>query len=242
MARDGRILAVGFASGRWVQPDLHRLVRRNGSVVGVYAGLRPLLAGESESTSKLSREHAVSQSVSGLITVAGGKYTTYRVMAQDAVDAVLEEGQFPAVACTTDTIPLVGAEGFEQLWAQREALAAGAGLPVDIMEGLLRRHGGHSESVLELIGSDPVLAGRVDPGSGYLLAEAITAVEREAATTLADILVRRTRVALECGDGGRAAARRVGEVLISHCGWDPAVVEEQTAALATAPTTLAALG
>jgi len=228
---------IGQAN-RWFDRPLSRP-----DVLGVYAGVRPLVTEQgTTATASLSREHVVFNPVPGLLAIAGGKYTTYRVMAKDAVDAVLEEGQFPAVACTTDTIPLVGAEGFEQLWAQREALAAGAGLPVDIMEGLLRRHGGHSESVLELIGSDPVLAGRVDPGSGYLLAEAITAVEREAATTLADILVRRTRVALECGDGGRAAARRVGEVLISHCGWDPAVVEEQTAALATAPTTLAALG
>ena len=103
-------------------------------------------------------------------------------------------------------------------------------------------------SNLHGMASSPILAGNKlllacdQDTNAYLLAEAITAVEREAATTLADILVRRTRVALECGDGGRAAARRVGEVLVSHCGWDPAVVEEQTAALATAPTTLAALG
>jgi glycerol-3-phosphate dehydrogenase len=228
---------IGQAN-RWFDRPLSRP-----DVLGVYAGVRPLVTEQgTAATASLSREHVVFNPAPGLLAIAGGKYTTYRVMAKDAVDAVLKEGQFPAVGCTTDTVALVGAEGFDHLWAQREALATRVGLPVDLMEGLLRRHGGHTEHVLELIESDPVLAQRVDPGSGYLLAEVVTAVEREAATTLADILVRRTRVALEVGDGGRAAAARVGEVLVSHCGWDPADVGEQAQALVEAPTTIAALG
>jgi glycerol-3-phosphate dehydrogenase len=228
---------IGQAN-RWFDRPLSRP-----DVLGVYAGVRPLVTEQgTAATASLSREHVVFNPAPGLLAIAGGKYTTYRVMAKDAVDAVLKEGQFPAVGCTTDTVALVGAEGFDHLWAQREALATRVGLPVDLMEGLLRRHGGHTEHVLELIESDPVLAQRVDPGSGYLLAEVVTAVEREAATTLADILVRRTRVALEVGDGGRAAAARVGEVLVSHCGWDPADVGEQAQALVEAPTTMAALG
>ena len=98
-------------------------------VVGVYAGLRPLLSGESDDTSQLSREHAVVSPVAGLVMVAGGKYTTYRVMAKDAVDAVVARPARRKVpACCTETIPLVGAEGYAALWNQREQLAAESGL------------------------------------------------------------------------------------------------------------------
>ena len=96
-------------------------------VEGVYAGLRPLLAGEDAATSKLSREHAVAHSVPGLVVVAGGKYTTYRVMAADAVDEAvrgLETSQGKTVGpCVTEQIPLVGADGFHALWNQRRSLA-----------------------------------------------------------------------------------------------------------------------
>ena len=78
-------------------------------VVGVYAGLRPLLAGESDSTSKLSREHAVASPVRGLVTIAGGKYTTYRVMAKDAVDATVRELDKKVPASCTEDVPLLGA-------------------------------------------------------------------------------------------------------------------------------------
>src|SRR5690242_7865128 len=93
-------------------------------VVGIYAGLRPLLSGESEDTSRLSREHAVVSPVAGLVMVAGGKYTTYRVMAKDAVDAVAHSFSRKVPRCCTDTIPLVGAEGYAAAWNQRDRLAA----------------------------------------------------------------------------------------------------------------------
>jgi len=82
-------------------------------IVGVYAGLRPLLAGESEETSKLSREHAVARPVPGLVVVAGGKYTTYRVMASDAVDAAAYALDQAVPPSCTDAIPLVGAVGYQ---------------------------------------------------------------------------------------------------------------------------------
>lgn len=222
---------IGQAN-RWFERPLSRP-----DVLGVYAGVRPLVTETGASaTSAVSREHTVFNPVPGMLAIAGGKYTTYRVMAKDAVDAVIRAGGFAHVDCTTDEVPLVGADGFDQMWTQREQMAGRAGLPVDVMEGLLRRHGGHSEYVLDLIAQDPVLAQRIDPGSGYLLAEVVTAVEREAATTLADILIRRTHVALEVGDGGRSAAQRAGEVLIDRCGWGRDVVADQTEALLAEPT------
>jgi glycerol-3-phosphate dehydrogenase len=225
-------------ANRWFQRPLTR-----DDVLGVYAGVRPLVTEPgAAATASISREHVVFNPTPGLLAIGGGKYTTYRVMAKDAVDAVIREGGFPHVECTTDTIPLVGAEGFAEMWAAREQLAGEAGLPVDLMEGLLRRHGGHSQYVLDLIAQEPPLAERLDPASGYLLAEVVTAVEREAASTLADILIRRTRVALEVGDGGAAAAQRATEVLVRHCGWDAGSLEQQIQGLTAWPTTLPGLG
>ena len=86
-------------------------------VVGVYAGLRPLLIGESEETSRLTREHAVIESKTGLITIAGGKYTTYRVMARDAVDTALG---LHRVQSKTEEVALVGADGYQELWEERQ--------------------------------------------------------------------------------------------------------------------------
>ena len=98
-------------------------------VVGVYAGLRPLLAGESDSTSKLSREHAVASPVRGLVMVAGGKYTTYRVMAKDAVDAAVHGlGRSGVPESCTEDVPLLGADGYQALWHGREILAERVGL------------------------------------------------------------------------------------------------------------------
>ena len=124
-------------------------------IVGVYAGLRPLLQGESEATSKLSREHAVASPVAGLVVVAGGKYTTYRVMAKDAVDAAVESLPSKVPPSRTERVPLVGAEGFTAAWNQRHVRAQRAGLHVAWLEHLLRRYGSLTEEVLELVASEP---------------------------------------------------------------------------------------
>ena len=105
------------------------------SAVGAFAGLRPLVSGETDETSRLSREHAVASPVPGLTAIAGGKYTTYRVMAKDAVDAAavdLDE-PVPARPCT-DRVPLLGAEGSRRLWNRRHRIARDAGLQVARIE------------------------------------------------------------------------------------------------------------
>ena len=120
-------------------------------VEGVYAGLRPLLAGESDPTSKLSREHTVASPVPGLVVVAGGKYTTYRVMALDAVDAAVHGLGGAVPASCTERVPLVGADGFAAVWNQRWILAANAGLHIARVEQLLARYGSLTHEVLDLI-------------------------------------------------------------------------------------------
>jgi glycerol-3-phosphate dehydrogenase len=189
-------------------------------VEGVYAGLRPLLSGESESTSKLSREHVVGHPVPGLVVVAGGKYTTYRVMAKDAVDeAVRGMDQFVPESCT-DTIALAGAAGFEGVRNQRHRLAAQSGLHLARIEHLLGRYGSLIHDLLALIAADPALAQPLPGVDDYLLAEVVYAVTHEGARHLDDVLARRTRASIEAWDRGVSAAPVVAALMAPLLGWD----------------------
>jgi glycerol-3-phosphate dehydrogenase len=195
-------------------------------VVGIYSGLRPLLSAGAgkDGTSTLSREHAVLRPAPGLVLIAGGKYTTYRVMAQDAVDAAVasraELVNDTVPGSTTDKLPLVGAAGYASAWAARERTAREAGLSLATIEHLLRRHGDRATTVLDLVANDPELAAPIHPEAPYLMAEAVVAVTREGALGLTDVLVRRTRLALETRDGGMDVAHHVGTVLAPFMGWD----------------------
>ncbi|MCW2526518.1 MAG: glycerol-3-phosphate dehydrogenase [Pseudonocardiales bacterium] len=188
-------------------------------VEGVYAGLRPLLSGESDSTSKLSREHVVGHPVPGLVVVAGGKYTTYRVMAADAVDeAARGMDQRVAPSCTED-VPLDGADGYLALWNQRYELASSSGLHVERIEHLLGRYGSLITEVLSLLATDPALAEPLAGADDYLAVEALYAVRSEGARHLEDVLARRTRISIESWDRGVAAAPRVASLMGSVLGW-----------------------
>ncbi|KRC50120.1 MULTISPECIES: glycerol-3-phosphate dehydrogenase/oxidase [unclassified Nocardioides] len=193
-------------------------------VEGVFAGLRPLLAGESEATSKLSREHAVAHSVPGLVVVAGGKYTTYRVMAADAVDEAvhgLETVLGRKVGdCVTENIPLVGADGYHALWNQRRTLAAQSGLAINRVEHLLERYGSLVLEVLQLIAAEPDLGQPLPGAEDYLQAEAVYAVTHEGARHLDDILTRRMRISFETFDRGVQAAPHVAELVRGYLQWD----------------------
>ncbi len=148
-------------------------------IEGAYAGLRPLLSGESDSTSRLSRRHVVSHPVAGLVVIAGGRYTTYRVMAADAVDeATRRFGARVAPSCT-DRVPLTGAEGYQALWNQRHRLAAAAGQHVARIEHLLGRYGSLTPDLLHLLSEDPSLAEPLPGGEDYLAAEVVYAVTHE---------------------------------------------------------------
>src|SRR5439155_18383468 len=131
----------------------------------------------------------------GLVTVTGGKYTTYRVMAADVVDAAAKELPEPVPPSRTQFVPLAGAGGFRELWAEREAVATKSGLDLPTVAHLLRRHGSLAYEVLDLVEREPGLAERVHPGAPYLAAEMLHAVTHEDARHLDDILVRRTRLA-----------------------------------------------
>ncbi|MBU7596842.1 glycerol-3-phosphate dehydrogenase/oxidase [Streptomyces sp. P38-E01] len=189
-------------------------------VEGVYAGLRPLLAGESDATSKLSREHTVAHPVPGLVVIAGGKYTTYRVMAKDAVDEAVRALDHRVAECCTEQVPLAGAEGYHALWNARARLAARAGLHVVRVEHLLGRYGSLTEQLLELIAQDPELGKPLPAADDYLKAEIVYACTHEGARHLEDVLTRRTRISIETFDRGTRSARECAELMSGVLGWD----------------------
>ncbi|OII61060.1 glycerol-3-phosphate dehydrogenase [Streptomyces sp. CC53] len=188
-------------------------------VQGVYAGLRPLLAGESDATSKLSREHTVAHPVPGLVVVAGGKYTTYRVMAKDAVDEAVHGLDRRVAACVTEDVPLLGAEGYRALWNARARIAARTGLHVARVEHLLNRYGSLTEELLDLVAEDPSLGEPVTGADDYLRAELLYAASHEGARHLDDVLTRRTRISIETFDRGTRCARECAELMARVLGW-----------------------
>ena len=196
-------------------------------VEGVYAGLRPLLAGESEQTSKLSREHSVGQPVPGLTVIAGGKYTTYRVMAKDAVD-VARRGMSASVPdSVTERLALLGADGYEAMWNKRNALAASSGLHVTRIEHLLHRYGSCITDLLDLVAEDATLGEPVSSGSDYLRAEIVYATSHEGALHLDDVLTRRTRISIEDWDRGTGCARDVAMLMARVLDWDDGTIERE---------------
>jgi glycerol-3-phosphate dehydrogenase len=188
-------------------------------VEGVYAGLRPLLSGESESTSKLSREHAVAHTVPGLVVVAGGKYTTYRVMAQDAVDEAVRALDAKVPASVTDRIPLLGAEGYAAMKNARYQLAHRYGVHVARIEHLLGRYGSLATEVLEMVDADPTLGEPLAGAQDYLRAEIVYAASHEGARHLDDLLARRTRISIETFDRGVGAMEEAARLAAPVLGW-----------------------
>ena len=198
-------------------------------VEGVYAGLRPLLTGESDATSKLSREHGVWHTAPGLTTVAGGKYTTYRVMAEDTVDAAVKDlgGRIPK--SVTADLPLIGADGYQVEWNRRSALAAESGLSEGQIERLLGRHGSLISEILALVEQRPELAAPLPGSNEYILAEAYYATVAEGALHLDDVLTRRTRISVETWDRGVAAGDAVAPLMAEVLGWDNATIDRELA-------------
>ena len=201
-------------------------------IEGVYAGLRPLLAGESDSTSQLSREHAVARSQPGLVSVAGGKYTTYRVMAADAVDLAAEDLPGPVPDSVTADIPLLGAEGYAALVHQVPRLAATSGLPEWRVRRLLDRYGSLVHELFDLAAAEPDLWEPLEGAPEYLRAEIRYAATHEGALHLDDVLARRTRISIETPDRGVACAPAAAALVGAVLGWDEERVADEVEAYA----------
>jgi glycerol-3-phosphate dehydrogenase len=198
-------------------------------VEGVFAGLRPLLAGESEETSKLSREHIVAHSVPGLVVVAGGKWTTYRVMAKDAIDEAVRALDGSISESVTENIGLLGAEGYEAAWNKRHKIAKAYGVHRVRVEHLLNRYGVMTDELLDLIRERPELADPLPGADDYIGAEVVYAATHEGALHLDDVLARRTRISIESWDRGVAAAPVAAQLMAGPLGWDAARVEREVA-------------
>jgi glycerol-3-phosphate dehydrogenase len=203
-------------------------------VVGTWAGLRPLVAAASSGrTADLSRRHKVQRSRSGIVTITGGKLTTYREMAADTIDEVLEHVLGAPVLeraqrhSRTRRLRLRGADGYQDLIDE-------AALVSPLGEGVVRhladRYGDEARIVLVMAERDPDLARPLVPGLPYLRAEAVFAARYEMARTLDDVLSRRTRARLLARDDSAAAAGEVAALLAQELGWDAHEVERQVAA------------
>jgi glycerol-3-phosphate dehydrogenase len=193
-------------------------------VIAVYAGLRPLVdpavGNGSKPTTKLSREHVVDVPVPGLASIAGGKFTTYRLMARDVVDAAVADFGRPVPGSVTDQVPLLGADGLAAVQPAAGRLAEDYGVSRAVVEHLLGRYGTLATEVLDLIRSDAALARPLAPGHQYLRAEVAYAVTHEGALHVEDVLERRTRLFIESADSGAAVAADVAAIMGRLLGWN----------------------
>jgi glycerol-3-phosphate dehydrogenase len=188
-------------------------------IEGVYAGLRPLLSGEDDATSKLSREHAVVEPMLGLMLIAGGKYTTYRVMAKDAVDVAARRLR-NVPPSRTDELVLLGGDGYSAAWSARAATARRHGVSVGVVEHLLERYGTLTTEVLALVDTDASLGRPLVGAPEYLRAEVAYAAQAEGALHLDDVLTRRTRISIETPHRGLDCVDEVAELVAPVLGWD----------------------
>jgi glycerol-3-phosphate dehydrogenase len=217
---------------------LRRKIER-ADLLGTYAGLRPLLApagpGSATTTSALSRDHAVIEGPEGMVTIVGGKYTTYRIMARDAVDAAARPLGRALPSTPTADLPLVGAAGWRVVANQLPRLSAEYGVPEPTLRRMLHRYGDELPEVLAPISGDAGLGHPIDGTAGYLPVEFLRAVTHEGAFTLDDVLTRRTHVAIEDPCAGAGAADEVARLIAPALGWNAARQEEEVADYAARP-------
>lgn len=199
-------------------------------VTGTWAGLRPLVAHDRSGgrTADLSRRHQIGVSGTGVVTVTGGKLTTYREMAADTVDAVVtllgdRLASRTTQRCRTAKLPLRGAAGYDAA----KAAAPPPGLEPGAVTHLADRYGGEAEVLLAMIEADPSLARPLVPGLPYLAAEARYAARYEMATSVDDVLSRRTRARLLARDASAAAAEAVADLIAPELGLSSTAAADQ---------------
>jgi glycerol-3-phosphate dehydrogenase len=189
-------------------------------IIGVYAGLRPLVANKkSATTTKLSREHTVDRPAPGFVSIAGGKYTTYRVMAEDVIDRAVLELRRVTKDSVTEKVPLVGADGYFALEQQTERIAQENGLAVETVTHLLNRYGSLISEILVIIKEQPKLAKKLDSDLPYIKAEIIYAASHEGAQSVDDVISRRTRLSFEAINHAVNLAEEVATLIAPVLGW-----------------------
>ena len=212
-------------ANRVLEPKL-----RADEIIGVYAGLRPLVANnKSATTTKLSREHTVDRPAAGFVSIAGGKYTTYRVMGKDVVDRAVIELRKLTQGSVTEKLPLVGADGYFALEQQKDRIAQESGLEVETVTHLLNRHGSLISEILELIEEQPKLAATLDAELPYIKAEIVYAASHEGARSVDDVISRRTRLSFEAVNHGVHLADEVSALIAPVLGWSAKERKESVA-------------
>ena len=205
-------------ANRVLEPKLNQ-----SQVIGVFAGLRPLIStNEDSKTTDLSREHVVDYPVPGFVSIAGGKYTTYRVMAEDAINAAVVDLKRLTPDSCTESLAIVGADGYSVLKNQKAAIAKSYGISEATFEHLLNRYGSLFVEVLEAAKSDEKLALPLGIQIPYIGAEILYAVTHEGALSVSDVMNRRTRINFEAPDQGRSILETVAEIMAQPLGWSRA--------------------
>jgi len=202
-------------------------------VVATWAGLRPLIEDGAAGAGSVSREHVIADGPGGMVTVAGGKLTTYRLMAAQVVDHLVKRlnnearGAWPSEA-GTELEPLPGGESASL--ATIRTLGIDSGVDVATVEHMLRHYGTEAAGIFNLMRSEPGLADRLQPDHPAVSAEVLHAARKEFARTVADVLVRRVHLFYETRDQGAAAAARTAELLGRELRWTPAEQQREVAA------------
>jgi len=200
--------------------------------VGAFTGLRPLVGVRGDDTARVSREHIIHREASGLVRVSGGKYTTYRLMARDAVDYALEGDDAKPHSKTAD-MPLLGAASRDKLDKLAIELTGSTGLDGERAQALVDRHGTQALDVVRLGEEQDLLRPLADDRT-ELEAEVAWAVEQELALGLDDVLSRRMRLSMSRRDRGASVAPRVARIMGDRLGWD---AERQSAEVESYLTT-----
>jgi glycerol-3-phosphate dehydrogenase len=198
-------------------------------VVAAWVGVRPLLREGEADEGDTSRRHTLLDGPAGLVTITGGKLTTYRRMAKDVVDLLVDRDGKRA-RCRTDEIPLGSTQPFPRLLETIESAAVPLGLGAQSSKLLARQHGDAAPDVLALIASDPSLSEPLSREAAYVFAEVLYAARYEGAATLDDVFSRRTRLSLRARDAGLPSAARAAAILASETGRDDAWARAQITA------------
>jgi len=203
-------------------------------IIGTWAGLRPLLQPQVKAgttSAKVSREHTVASPAPGFTVIAGGKLTTYRVMAKDAVDFAIGSRATTLPSITAD-LPLVGAEGLQVFQRQARAIGQKYGWSRPRMDHLLHRYGSLLGELIDLVDADPALAEPLKNADAYIGAEIVYAASHEGALHLDDVLMHRTRLNYEQSDKGVGALEEIADLIAPVLGWDDHTRSQEIAAYA----------
>jgi len=197
-------------------------------VIGAYAGLRPLVDHAGQTESEISREHTIRRPLPGLVTIAGGKYTTYRVMAEDTVNALVDDlGELPP--SRSNEVPLLGAAEPQEVFAESRNHPGARKIDDEHLMRLSHRYGRLTRELLDTAELNDELAAEMPGGAGTLAVEIVHAATHEGALHVDDVLTRRTRLYLEAGDRGLVAARHAARLMGEVLGWDDQTRSDEVA-------------